>query len=306
MVAKYLEQIETLKKPNTHRKYEAVLQRFLDFFRDRESIDGISGEDLTDFIISLKRDHKLGANTILHNAVIVAQFFKRNGRGGMTRDLPLPERITPLPREYREDDLARFLAAGSPCERALFATFLMTGFREQEVMYLFWSDVNLDLQTVRVTAKPHLDFFPKRWEEREVPVPVKLVELLRAHPRDLRSPFVFPSPTGHREQNMLLRCKVVAARAGLDPAGWDLKTFRSTYATRNLRAGFDVRTVQHWMGHRSLETTMRYLVPARDVYDRLDQISLPGAPASTVPLRKGPAGQRRTGGNIETGMPQVG
>jgi integrase len=37
-------------------------------------------------------------------------------------------------------------------------------------------------------------------------------------------------------------------------------------------AGFDVRTVQHWMGHKSLETTMRYLVPAADVHDPLDQI----------------------------------
>jgi site-specific recombinase XerD len=26
-----------------------------------------------------------------------------------------------------------------------------------------------------------------------------------------------------------------------------------------LRRGFDVRTVQHWMGHKSLETTMHYL-----------------------------------------------
>jgi integrase len=55
---------------------------------------------------------------------------------------------------------------------------------------------------------------------------------------------------------MLDRCKAVAKRAGLDPAKFDLKTFRSTYATRMLRQGFDVRTVQHWMGHKSLETTM--------------------------------------------------
>src|SRR5262249_45353775 len=56
----------------------------------------------------------------------------------------------------------------------------------------------------------------------------------------------------------------------------DLKTFRSTYATRTLRAGFDVRTVQHWMGHKSLETTMRYLVPSKEVHARLDQMTIPG------------------------------
>src|SRR5580698_8647987 len=88
----------------------------------------------------------------------------------------------------------------------------------------------------------------------------------------------------NREQNMLLRCKEVAGRAGLDPTKFDIKTFRSTYATRMLRAGFDVRTVQHWMGHKSLETTMRYLVPATEVHDRLDLVRLPSA----VPHRKGP------------------
>ncbi len=71
---------------------------------------------------------------------------------------------------------------------------------------------------------------------------------------------------------MLDHCKAVAKRAGLDEAQFDLKTFRSTYATRTLRTGFDVRTVQHWMGHKSLETTMRYLVPSKEVHARLDQL----------------------------------
>jgi hypothetical protein len=133
-VDKYLEQIEALKKPNTHRKYEAVLKRFLDFFGDRDSIDAISGEDLTRFVVTLKKDHGLGSNTILHNAVIIAQFLRRHGRGGITRELPLPERITALVKVYRHDELASFLAACSDAERALFGMFLLSGFREQEVM----------------------------------------------------------------------------------------------------------------------------------------------------------------------------
>jgi hypothetical protein len=79
-ITKYLEQIAALKKPNTHRKYEAVLNRFGEFFRDRSSIDAISGDDLTRFVVTLKKDHRLGSNTILHNAVIVAQFLKRQAR----------------------------------------------------------------------------------------------------------------------------------------------------------------------------------------------------------------------------------
>jgi integrase len=76
---------------------------------------------------------------------------------------------------------------------------------------------------------------------------------------------------------MLDKCKAIADRAGLDTERFDLKTFRSTYATRMLRAWFDPRTVQHWTGHhKSVETTMRYLSPARDVHDRLNKVQIAG------------------------------
>jgi len=288
-VRKYLAQVEALKKPNTHRKYEAVLDRFIEFFRNKESIDQIGADDLTSYLIALKKDHNLGANTILHNAIIVAQFFKRQGRGGITRGLQLPERITPLPREYRTADLAKFFKAAYDSEKVLFSTFLLTGLRELEVVHLFWTDVSFELQTVRVTAKPALGFYPKRWEEREVPIPVQLIDLLKAHTRRTGCNFVFSSPKGNREYHMLDHCKAVAKRAGLDPAKFDLKTFRSTFASRTLRTGFDVRTVQHWMGHKSLETTMRYLVPSQDVHARLYQVTVPGLDDAESSSRKAPA-----------------
>jgi integrase len=298
-VRNYLAQIEALKKPNTHRKYEAVLNRFVEFFRDKESIDQIGTDDLTRYIIALKQDHNLGANTILHNAVIVAQFFKRQGRGGITRGLQLPERITPLPREYRTADLAKFFKAADNSEKVLFSTFLLTGLRELEVVHLFWTDVSFELQTVRVTAKPELGFYPKRWEEREVPIPVQLIDLLKAHARRTGCNFVFSSPKGNREYHMLDHCKAVAERAGLNPAKFDLKTFRSTFASRTLRTGFDVRTVQHWMGHKSLETTMRYLVPSQEVHARLDQVTVPGlddvaSSRRNVPTKESAMSDRRS------------
>src|ERR1700681_4637371 len=92
---------------------------------------------------------------------------------------------------------------------------------------------------------------------------------------------------------MLDRCKAVAKRAGLDPAKFDLKTFRSTYASRTLRTGFDVRTVQHWMGHKSLETTMRYLVPSQEVHARLDQVTVPGLDNAESSTRMAPARKSR-------------
>ncbi|MGH9583128.1 MAG: tyrosine-type recombinase/integrase, partial [Bryobacteraceae bacterium] len=243
-IDRYLDQIDTLKKPNTYRKYRAVLERFAKFFPNRR-LEEISVEEFNDFVVRLRKGG-MAANTVLHNTIIIAQFCKRNGRSNLTRQLQLPEKVTTLPREYTDEELLPFFASCDSWERALFSTFLLTGFRDQEVMYLTWNDVSFRLCTARVTAKPDLGFFPKRWEEREVPVPSELAQLLENHPRTLGSSFLFPSPTGNREQHLLDRCKAVADRAGLDPSQFNLKTFRSTYATRMLRAGFDVRTVQHW------------------------------------------------------------
>ena len=275
-VKRYLEVVEGLKKPNTLRKYKAVLNRFLDYFSDRSTAKSVSTDDLNDFMVHLKKKHQLDNNSVIHNMIIVAQFLKKQGRAGLTRSIDLPEAIRSLPEEYSDQDLQAFFAACTKDEQTLFMTFLLTGFREQEVMYLAWNDISFNLNTVRVTAKPDLGFSPKRWEEREVPVQKRLIELLKVHSRTDGSRFVFPSPRGNRELHMLDKCKAIAERAKLSPAHFHLRKFRSTYATRMLRSGFDVRTVQHWMGHKSLETTMRYLSPAKDVHERLDKVQIAG------------------------------
>lgn len=275
-VKHYLESIGALKKPNTYRKYKTVLDRLVAFLPPSTDPRKVTQDDLTDFMVCLKTKYRLGNNTVIDSIIIVAQFLKRHGQANMTKNLGLPERAMPLPREYSDPDLQKFFEACTPAERVLFSVFLYTGFREQEVVHLVWSDINFTINTVKVTAKPDLRFWAKRWEEREVPVPKALIDLLRDHPRRENCNFVFPSPRGNREWRMLDHAKEIAQRAGLNKKKFDLKTFRSTYATRMLRAGFDVRTVQFWMGHRSLETTMRYLAPAKDVHERLDKVQIAG------------------------------
>jgi integrase len=51
-------------------------------------------------------------------------------------------------------------------------------------------------------------------------------------------------------------CKAVAKRAELSEDEFWLHKFRATFATRALRSGVDLRTVQMWIGHTDLESTM--------------------------------------------------
>jgi len=206
LIDRYLDQIETLKKPNTFRKYNAVLKRFAKHFAG-QTLDAVSVEDLNDFIVTLKK------GGMSPNVIIIAQFRKRNGRSGITRQVHLPERISSLPREYTQEELAKFLATCDDTEVALFSTFLLTGFREQEVMYLGWPDVNLRLRTIRVSAKPDLDFFPKRWEERKVPVPVRWPIFSNGTPRRMEASSCFL----HRQEIASRICCVSAKRSPSEP-----------------------------------------------------------------------------------------
>src|SRR5437867_3791501 len=181
-VKRYLDVVEGLKKPNTLRKYRAVLNRFLDFFSDRTTAKSITPDDLNQFMVHLKKEHRLDNNSVIHNMVIVAQFLKKQGRAGLTRSVDLPEAIRSLPEEYTDREIEGFFAVCAKEERTLFLTFLLTGFREQEVVHLAWDDINFNLNTVRVTAKPALGFSPKRWAEREVHVPKQPIASSKAHP----------------------------------------------------------------------------------------------------------------------------
>ncbi|MGD1025157.1 MAG: site-specific integrase [Candidatus Sulfotelmatobacter sp.] len=68
--------------------------------------------------------------------------------------------------------------------------------------------------------------------------------------------------------------KAVAERAELDEDNLWLHKFRATFATRGLGAGVDPRTVQQWLGHSDMESTLRYLKPSRSqkVRDKFNAI----------------------------------
>lgn len=58
-----------------------------------------------------------------------------------------------------------------PAEQILFRTFLVTSFREDEIRFLSWADLDFERCTVKVSPKPEYDFVIKDHEERTVPIP---------------------------------------------------------------------------------------------------------------------------------------
>jgi integrase/recombinase XerD len=85
---------------------------------------------------------------------------------------------------------------------------------------------------------------------------------------------VFPTAGCSPKLDFLDNLKAIVKRAKLNPKHFWLHKFRATFATWSLWAGVDLRTVQQWLGHSDLESTMRYLKPSRSqqVRERMNEI----------------------------------
>jgi integrase/recombinase XerD len=264
-IVEYLAEIKMSRTPATHSAYKLALQNFSDSC-SKTYLEEISRTDLLHYVKHL-HDQRLSDRTCHNRFEHLLTFLKAYGVTGLAKKRDWPKYVQQEPESYDDDELTKFFAACSAEERVFFEFYLMTGFRKKEVTFCMWNDINLKQNVVRVTAKREYGFRPKDWEEREVPIPDKLVHSLRQWSKSVNgSPFVFPTRNGtprkHRTQ-LLDLCKAVAERAGLDPDDFWLHKFRATFATKHLQAGVDLRTVQLWLGHKDLESTMRYLKPAR-------------------------------------------
>jgi integrase/recombinase XerD len=192
-------------------------------------------------------------------------FLKAQGIRGLVGKRDWPEFTQEEPEVYEREELDALFQACTVEERLWFEFFLMTGMREQEVMHTYWRDVNLAGHTVRVTHKPDRGWTPKAYKEREIPIPDKLAASLKAWKAksDKACNLVFPT-AGCKPKFDFLDClKAVAKRAKFNPDNFWLHKFRATFATWALWNGVDLRTVQSWMGHSDMESTMRYLKPSR-------------------------------------------
>jgi integrase len=212
------------------------------------------------------RDEKNQAPRSVYNKFEnVMSFLKTQGVRGLVSKNDWPRYVEEEPEVYEKEDLDTLFNACTATERLWFEFFLMTGMREQEVMHCTWEDINLSRATVTVRYKPEYGFQPKNYREREIPIPAKLVtdlKKLKAE-SDKKCRLVFPTAGCHPKLNFLDDLKQCADRAQLNKEGFWLHKFRATFATWSLWAGVDLRTVQQWLGHSDMESTMRYLKPSR-------------------------------------------
>jgi integrase/recombinase XerD len=278
----YLRYVKMQRKPRTHLTYRYTLDTLLRAAYKRKYVEDATREDVLDFM-TYCYELGLGARTVYDKVVTVLQLFKKHGRSGLMEKGDWPKYVDAIRPMYEAEELIAMFKVATEDEADMLKLILGSGFRDQEIRYLQYLDVDFRHQIARVTAKAKWGFTPKNWEERTVPLPAGLIERLRkrkerkmARPHD----FVFGNTKGRPDSEMDMVVKRVAERAKLNCGhcvtehgnkcaegpycmNFFLHKFRHTFATNHLRDGVDIRTVQSWLGHSDIQSTMVYLKGVR-------------------------------------------
>jgi integrase len=216
------------------------------------------------FSAFLRDEKDQGDRSTYNKFESVMTFLKTVGKSKFVNKNDWPVYTEEEVETYKESDIDRLYEVCLPEEKLWWEFFLKTGWREQEVIYAAWRNVHPDQGVVEMRRNSDWNWKPKGYKERVTPLPNSLNAALQAvMPKRPGNSLIFPTESGKPKMDFLHRLKACARRAGLEEGEFYLHKFRATYATKSLRSGVDIRTVQDWLGHKDIESTMRYLQPAR-------------------------------------------
>ena len=129
-----------------------------------------------------------------------------------------------------------------------------TGMRQGELLKLKARDVDLALNTIHVGGLP--DVVTKAGNYRSVPIHNNIVRPLQKR-LEQASPSVPVFDDWHNKDQLLRAFRKVRQYVGL-PEGYCFHTLRHSFATWHAEAGTPMRTLMNLMGHKRVETTLRY------------------------------------------------
>lgn len=239
-----------------------------------KSPDRLTEEQVRDYLLHLTRVQKVarGTHTI---ALCGIKFFyeKTLGRQWGVLSVARPKREKKLPIVLSREEVWRILdQIRIDVYRVCLTTIYVCGLRLMEGARLQVADVDSARGVLRVRGK--------RRKDREVPLPVATLDLLRSHWRTHRSPsWLFPAPTRHgiahsvaHDAGPITRSSLQSAfrravvKSGIHKRA-HVHTLRHSYATHLLEDGVTLRLIQEYLGHSSPRTTAIYTHLTREIRD---------------------------------------
>lgn len=275
-IHRYLEYLrhEQHASETTCLGYQSGLRRFRRFLVERygeePELDRVTVDDVRNFLYTLSRQG-------LRPRTLRGAIYPLRGLFGMAvergycpadpaRAVKLPKKDAAVREQVSDEELEQLLA-GSEREadparramlRAVLAVLIYAGLRRQELLDLQVEDVDLKEGKIRVRSG-------KGGKARTVWVCGPCIEALRrwlqARPK-LRHAYLFVADRRRRLGEVGLAALIERAKSLADlreHANIKPHAIRHAAATRLLRNGADLRSIQQFLGHSQLQTTAIYL-----------------------------------------------
>ncbi|MEW6482182.1 MAG: site-specific tyrosine recombinase/integron integrase [bacterium] len=256
---------------HTIRNYEMDLKAWFSFLKEREASYHMAREYLGSLVKRGRKKktiaRKLSSLRSFYNFLCIYEGLKDNPISGLLMPrLPknLPNFLD-LPSVLKLIDTSSLGRLGIR-NRAIVELFYSTGIRVYELSQLNISDINLSDQTIMVVAKGK--------KERLVPFGSyardSLISYLKI--RVAQGDALFLNRFGGRLSSRAIEKIIdkIRKKAGLPHIS--PHTLRHSCATHLLEKGADIRSVQEFLGHKSLSTTQIYTHITRKhlkkVYDK--------------------------------------
>ena len=263
---------------DAYRRDLAEFQRSIDHHRPdlRSNIALADDVDIRAFLADLL-DSGQSARSAARKLSALKQYFLFLQQDGLRKHNPArhidgPKTGKPLPKLVSEDQVGKLLTqaqqdaeSGTPTTLrtlALVEMLYATGMRASELVSLPVAVAARDARFLVVRGKGN--------KERMIPVGEPAQQAMTRYleqgrigflPLGKESVFLFPesTKTGHLSRQKLgTTLKVLAGKAGVDPAILSPHVLRHAFASHLLAHGADLRAVQTLLGHADISTTQIY------------------------------------------------
>lgn len=232
--------------------------RFWKHLAGKRLLRDVTTEDLRRIQAKLKEKGEKSPGTINRYFAYVRRVFSLAVKDGLLDRNPCTGiKFFPEAKRTRflsDEEIGKLKGVMAPKDWDLAAFAIETGLRRGEEFGLRWENISLDAGTLTIPL-------PKGGRTRHVPLTPYALGILKKADSFLRSPWVFPAPSKpsrpRESQGFVNRVFLPALRAaGIEGASWH--TLRHTAASRRVMAGADLPSVQAFLGHRDIATTLRY------------------------------------------------
>ena len=280
----------------TEEAYGAWIRRFLRFHKMQHPRD-MGAEEVNRFLTHLAVDKHVAAST-QRQALSAILFLYREVLGQKLPwldDVVRAKQPKRLPTVLSREEVAAILSRLEGTAQLVVLLLYGTGMRILECLRLRIQDIDFDLGHITIRnpkgGRDRVTMLPDSTRER---LHGHLLEVRAAHEMDLAEGFgsvYLPNALAreypHADRDWKWQYVFPASKRGVDPrsgivrrhhlhesvirkaiyaaarsAGTNKKvschTFRHSFATHLLIAGYDIRTIQELLGHKDVKTTMVY------------------------------------------------